>query len=184
MGRFESLRIIYLAPFAGLSNLRPPLSLCTPKVRVYFKVLSSSSLTASIDVSVPLDPTQFIINISKVLAREEPQLACDFLNEFFVGWESFPDDQKPLSLAYMAPWIPSLRTSLLPDESDSEKARDKIASIFRKLIDVTVLEPSLALTLEYTAWPAVYKDEVLLDIFVDEIVNEGQWIYVFDCSPI
>ncbi|KAI1099294.1 GTPase [Jackrogersella minutella] len=145
-----------------------------------FKFKAASKFMCIKDVSVPLDPTQFIINISKVLAQEEPQLTSDFLNEFFVGWESFSEEQKPLSLAYMAPWIPSLRTSLLPDESDSEKAKEKIASIFRKLIDVTVMEPSLALTLEYTAWPAIYKDEVLLDIFLDEIVKAALAVGMYD----
>ncbi|KAI5862275.1 GTPase [Durotheca rogersii] len=136
-----------------------------------FKFKAASKFMCLNDISIPLDPTQFIINVSKTLAQEEPQLTADFLNEFFSGWESFSEDQKPLSLAYMAPWIPCLRTSLLPDEADSEKAREKIASIFRKLIDVTMTEPSLALTLEYTVWPAIYKDEVLLDIFLDEIVK-------------
>ncbi|KAK6954912.1 hypothetical protein Daesc_002541 [Daldinia eschscholtzii] len=145
-----------------------------------FKFKAASKFMCTKDVSVPLDPTQFIVNISKVLAQEEPQLTCDFLNEFFVGWESFSDEQKPLSLAYMAPWIPSLRTSLLPDESDSEKAKEKVASIFRKLIDVTVMEPSLALILEYTAWPAIYKDEVLLDIFLDEIVKAALAVGLYD----
>ncbi|KAI2616374.1 GTPase [Hypomontagnella submonticulosa] len=144
------------------------------------KTPPSPSLIACADVSVPLDPTQFIINISKVLAQEEPQLTSDFLNEFFVGWESFSEEQKPLSLAYMAPWIPSLRTSLLPDESDSEKAKEKIATIFRKLVEVTVMEPSLALILEYTVWPAIYKDEVLLDIFLDEIVKAALAVGLYD----
>ncbi|KAI1381086.1 GTPase [Hypoxylon crocopeplum] len=145
-----------------------------------FKFKAASKFMCIKDVSVPLDPTQFIINISKTLAQEEPQLTSDFLNEFFVGWESFSEEQKPLSLAYMAPWIPSLRTSLLPDESDSEKAKEKIASIFRKLIEVTVMEPSLALTLEYTVWPAIYKDEVLLDIFLDEIVKAALAVGLYD----
>lgn len=111
------------------------------------------------------------MNISKHLAQEEPQLTSDFLNEFFVGWESFSDEQKPLSLAYMAPWLPSLRTSLLGDESDSEKGREKIAAIFRKLIDVTIIDPTLNLTLEHTVWPAIYKDETLLDIFLEEVLK-------------
>lgn len=145
-----------------------------------FKFKAASKFMPIRDVSVPLDPTQFIINISKTLAQEEPQLTSDFLNEFFVGWESFSEEQKPLSLAYMAPWIPSLRTSLLVDESDSEKAKEKIALIFRKLIDVTVVEPSLTLTLEYTIWPAIYKDEVLLDIFVDEIIKAALAVGLYD----
>ncbi|RYP13921.1 hypothetical protein DL767_010513 [Monosporascus sp. MG133] len=121
------------------------------------------------DVAVPLDPSQFVVNISRALAQEEPQLTADFLNEFFVGWESFSDEQKPLSIAYMAPWISGLRVALLGDETDSEKGREKIAAIFAKLIDVTIVEPSLALVLENTVWPAIYEDEVLLDIFFDEI---------------
>ncbi|KAI1762758.1 GTPase [Hypoxylon sp. FL1150] len=145
-----------------------------------FKFKAASKFMPIRDVSVPLDPTQFIISISKTLAQEEPQLTSDFLNEFFVGWESFSDEQKPLSLAYMAPWIPSLRTSLLVDETDSEKAKEKIALIFRKLIDVTVVEPSLTLTLEYTIWPAIYKDEVLLDIFVDEIIKAALTVGLYD----
>ncbi|KXJ96548.1 GTPase-activator protein for ras-like GTPase [Microdochium bolleyi] len=122
-------------------------------------------------VFVPLDPTRFIVNISKRLALEEPQLTSDFLNEFFVGWESFSDEQKPLSLAYMAPWIPSLRTALLGEETDSEKGKEKIAGIFQKLIDVTATDPSLGLILEHTVWPAIHKDETLLDIFLEEVIK-------------
>jgi neurofibromin 1 len=95
----------------------------------------------------------------------------DFLNEFFVGWDSFSDEQKPLSLAYMAPWIPGLRTSLLAAETDSDKAREKIAVLFRKLIDVTLSDPTLNFTLEQTVWPVIHQDEVLLDVFVDEVIK-------------
>ncbi|KAI1341677.1 GTPase [Xylariaceae sp. FL0016] len=136
-----------------------------------FNFKAASKFVCIKDVHIPMEPTQFIINMSKTLAQEEPQLTADFLNEFFVGWESFSDDQKPLSLAYMAPWLPGLRTSLLGDEADSEKGKEKIAAIFRKLIDVTIMDPSLALILEHTVWPAIYRDEALLDIFLEEIIK-------------
>lgn len=132
------------------------------------------------EISIPLDPTSFIINISKTLAQEEPQLTHDFLNEFFVGWESFTEEQKPLSLAYMAPWIPGLRTTFLADESDGEKAREKIATIFRKLIDVTTLDPTLALVLEHTVWPAISQDETLLDIFLEEVIKAALTLGMYD----
>ncbi|RYP71987.1 hypothetical protein DL771_004456 [Monosporascus sp. 5C6A] len=132
------------------------------------------------DVAVPLDPSQFVVNISRALAQEEPQLTADFLNEFFVGWESFSDEQKPLSLAYMAPWISGLRVALLGEETDSEKGREKIAAIFAKLIDVTIVEPSLALVLENTVWPSIYEDEVLLDIFFDEICKTALALGLYD----
>jgi neurofibromin 1 len=143
----------------GEDNLKPAL------------VINPKRLTLILDVHIPLDPNQFIVNMSKTLAQEEPQLTADFLNEFFVGWENFSDEQKPLSLAYMAPWLPGLRTSLLGDESDAERGKEKIAAIFQKLIDATAMDSSLCLTLEHTVWPAIYKDETLLDIFLEEIIK-------------
>lgn len=136
-----------------------------------FKFTAASQLMSTRDIMVPLDPSQFIIKISKRLAQTEPQLTSDFLNEFFVGWDSFSDEQKPLSLAYMAPWIPGLRTSLLASESESDKGREKIAALFRKLIDVTLSDPTLTFTLEQSVWPVIYQDEVLLDIFLEEIIK-------------
>lgn len=131
------------------------------------KVISDQTL----DIAVPLDPSRFIIDISKTLAEAEPQLTSDFLNEFFVGWDSFSEEQKPLSLAYLAPWLPGLRSSVLASEPDSDKGREKIATLFRKLIDVTLSDPTLSFTLEQTIWPAIQRDEVLLDIFLDEVIK-------------
>ena len=133
-----------------------------------------------LDISVPLDASKFIVNISRKLAESEPQLTTDFLNEFFVGWDSFSDEQKPLSLAYMAPWIPGLRTSLLASDAESDKAKDKISAIFRKLIEVAVSDPSLSYVLEQTVWPAIYQDETLLDLFLEEVVKNGLSIGIHD----
>lgn len=124
-----------------------------------------------LDVSVPLDPTRFVVDISKELALTEPQLTSDFLTEFFVGWESFPDEQKPLSLAYMAPWLPGLRTNILANELDGDKGREKVAILFRKLIDVTVQDHALIYALEQSVWPRITQDEILLEIFLDEILK-------------
>lgn len=136
-----------------------------------FKFTAAARLMCARDISVPPDPSRFIIKISQTLAETEPQLTLDFLNEFFVGWDSFSDEQKPLSLAYMAPWIPGLRTSLLASETESDKGRERIAALFRKLIDVTVSDPMLALTLEQSVWPVISQDELLLDIFLEEILK-------------
>jgi neurofibromin 1 len=136
-----------------------------------FKFTAASKLMSTRDISVPLDPSQFIIKISKSLAETEPQLTADFLNEFFVGWGSFLDEQKPLSLAYMAPWIPGLRTSLVSSEPESDKAREKTAALFRKLIDIALSDPTLTFALEQSVWPVIYQDEVLLDILLEEIIK-------------
>jgi neurofibromin 1 len=136
-----------------------------------FKFTAASKLMSTRDISVPLEPSQFIIKISKSLAQTEPQLTADFLNEFFVGWDSFLEEQKPLSLAYMAPWIPGLRTSLLAGEPESDKAREKIAALFRKLIEVALSDSTLTFALEQSVWPVISQDEVLLDILLEEIIK-------------
>ena len=99
--------------------------------------------------------------------------AYDFLTEFFVGWDSFSDEQKPLSLAYMAPWLSGLRTFVLVTDQDAEKARDKVGSILRKLVEVVLSDHSLEYTLEQAVWPVISNDEVLLEILLDEIVKTG-----------
>ena len=136
-----------------------------------FKFGSAAKLVCTRDVSVPLSASRFIVGISNELAKTEPQLTSDFLTEFFVGWESFSEDQKPLSLAYMAPWLSGLRTSVLSSEPDAEKGREKVAVLFRKLIDLAIVDHGLAYTLEQVVWPAIAQDEVLLDIFLDELMK-------------
>ncbi|KYG13832.1 neurofibromin 1 [Fusarium verticillioides 7600] len=138
-----------------------------------FKFSSASRIVCTKDVSVPLDPTRFVVDISKELALSEPQLTSDFLTEFFVGWESFPDEQKPLSLAYMAPWLPGLRTNILANELDGEKGRERVAILFRKLIDVTVQDHSLTFALEQSVWPRIVQDEILLEVFLDELLKSA-----------
>ncbi|KAG7108445.1 Neurofibromin like protein [Verticillium longisporum] len=109
-----------------------------------FRFSAASKMMCLIDVSVPTSASHFIIAISEQLAQTEPQLTFDFLTEFFVGWESFSDDQKPISLAYMSPWLPGLRTAILANEADGDRGKEKIASLFRKLIDLAVADHFLA----------------------------------------
>lgn len=138
-----------------------------------FKFSSAARLVCTKDLSIPMDSSRFIVGISQELARTEPQLTSDFLTEFFVGWESFPEEQKPLSLAYMAPWLSGLRTNVLTGEVDGEKGREKVSILFRKLIDVAVVDHGLAYTLEQVVWPAVAHDELLLEIFLDELLKNA-----------
>ncbi|KAL0940809.1 GTPase-activator protein for Ras-like GTPase [Colletotrichum truncatum] len=136
-----------------------------------FKFSAASNLMCTKDLSVPMDPSHFVIRISKQLAMSEPQLTFDFLTEFFVGWETFTEEQKPLSLAYMAPWLPGLRTAVLVNEADAEKGKEKIAVLFRKLIDIAMTDHSLTFILEQTVWPAIYQDEPILDVFLEEVMR-------------
>ncbi|EFY84834.1 putative neurofibromin [Metarhizium acridum CQMa 102] len=121
----------------------------------------SGRLVCNRDLAVPLEPTRFTVNISQELAQAEPQLTADFLTEFF----------KPLSLEYVAPWLPGLRTTVLVVEADGDKARDKVASLLRKLIDIAVLDQNLTYCLAQYIWPCIAQDELLLEIFMDELIK-------------
>ncbi|KAG9243047.1 hypothetical protein BJ878DRAFT_481460 [Calycina marina] len=145
-----------------------------------FKYAADSKLLKANELCVSLNPSHFIIDISQQLAHSEPQLTADFLNEFFVGWESFPFSQRPLSLAYMAPWIPGLRTSIVPNGVDGDKAREKIAAIFRKLIEIAISDLALNTTLEQSIWPAIASDEIYIDIFLEEVVKAAMGFGVED----
>jgi neurofibromin 1 len=118
-----------------------------------------------------MDPARFIVNISKELAASEPQLTSDFLSEFFVSWDTFPEEQKAVCLAYMAPWLTGLRRNVLASEADGEKGREKVATILRKFIELIVLDEALSYALEQLVWPTLANDEVLLDIFLDELMK-------------
>ncbi|KAG6057818.1 hypothetical protein E4U32_004924 [Claviceps aff. humidiphila group G2b] len=136
-----------------------------------FDFSSVKRLVCNEDLAIPLDPTRFIVSISRDLALAEPQITSDFLAEFFVSWESIPEEQKPLSLEYVAPWLSGLRSTVLVADIDGEKGREKVASFLRKLIEVAVLDPSLTFVLEQYIWPSISQDEPLLDIFVDELIK-------------
>jgi neurofibromin 1 len=73
----------------------------------------------------------------------------------------------------MAPWLPSLRTSLIPTDLDSDKAREKVASIFRKLIEVAISDVTPITTLEQSIWPAICQDEIYIDIFFEEVIKSA-----------
>ncbi|PFH55905.1 hypothetical protein XA68_17426 [Ophiocordyceps unilateralis] len=135
-----------------------------------FEFSAGARLICTKDLSIPLDPTRFVVSISKELACTEPHLTADLLNEFLVSWESLPEEQKPLSLEFIAPWLLGLRTDVLTADKDGDKGREKVAGLLRKLIDI-VIDQSLSHALQHFIWPSVAQDESLLEIILDELVK-------------
>ncbi|KAG5954004.1 hypothetical protein E4U53_002877 [Claviceps sorghi] len=160
----------------ALTNLSSPYHVLRSVLNIlppHYTIAKEVTDKRILDLAVPLDPTRFIVSISRELAQTEPQLASDFLAEFFVSWESIPEEQKPVSLEYVAPWLSSLRSTVLVADIDGEKGREKVATLFRKLIEVAVLDQSLTYVLERSIWPSISQDELLLDIFIDELIKVG-----------
>lgn len=131
----------------------------------------TTKFLSSQELAIPRNPAHFIVDMSTQLALSEPRLTADFLNEFFVGWETFPAHQRPVCLAYMAPWLPGLRSHIMLTESEGDKARDKILGILRKIIDLALFDTSLATALHKMIWPKICQDEALADLFLEELVR-------------
>lgn len=60
---------------------------------------------------------------------------------------------------------------MLVNEPDADKGREKIAVLFRKLIDVAILDHALTYTLQQVVWPVISQDEMLLEVFLDELMK-------------
>lgn len=136
-----------------------------------FKFSIDSKFLATKDLRVPVNPAHFIVSVSQQLARSEPQLTSDFLNEFLASWESSPPQHRSSNLSYVAPWLSNLRDHVLTLDADSEKSRERVAVICRKLITVVIADDTLAPTLNQVIWPVVRQDEMLTDIFLEEIIK-------------
>jgi neurofibromin 1 len=122
-------------------------------------------------LSIPADSVSLVVGISERLASSEPQLTHDFLTEFFVGWDRSPPQQRPLNVLYVAPWLSNLRTHVLSQEVDSEKGKERLSLIARKLIDVALQETGLYTSFQQNIWSVISRDEALVEIFLDEMVK-------------
>lgn len=122
-------------------------------------------------LSIPPDAVTLIVGVSEKLAATEPQLTFDFLTEFFIGWDKSQIRQRPLNILYMAPWLTNLQSHVLMSGDDPERGRERLSFIARKVIDITVKEPELYTSFQQNAWFIIGKDEVLLDIFLDELIK-------------
>ncbi|KAK6355415.1 Ras GTPase activating protein ira2 [Orbilia brochopaga] len=122
-------------------------------------------------LSIPADSLNLIVGVSEKLAANEPQLTFDFLTEFFVGWVKSPLQQRPLSILYMAPWLANLHSQVLALDGDSEKGKERLAGIARKLIEITVNETTLYSNFQQNAWSVISRDESLLEVFFEELIR-------------
>ncbi|EWC46134.1 hypothetical protein DRE_04708 [Drechslerella stenobrocha 248] len=124
-------------------------------------------------LSIPADSLNLIVGVSDKLAASEPQLTFDFLTEFFVGWVKSPLQQRPLSILYMAPWLANLHSQVLALDGDSEKGKERLAGIARKMIEITVKETTLYTNFQQNAWSVISRDESLLEVFFEELIKSA-----------
>ncbi|KAI9677299.1 MAG: Ras GTPase activating protein ira2 [Trizodia sp. TS-e1964] len=148
-----------------------------------FQLKIDRQFVSATELSIPLNSEVHVISVSKRLAESEPQLTHDFLSEFFVGWERSPHEQRHLNIAYMGPWLPNLRKNVLAMDNDSDKGREKVGTIARKLIEIAIeddgwrkgpkSQPSFYSAFRQNVWSVIATDDLLSDIFLDELVKQA-----------
>ncbi|KAI9674112.1 MAG: Ras GTPase activating protein ira2 [Caeruleum heppii] len=136
-----------------------------------FRFAQSERFVTAKELNIPAHSVHIVVGISTQLAQSEPHLTFDFLTEFFLGWERLTDQQRPLNVLYMVPWLSNLGEHVLYPEGEDEKGRERVALIARKLIDIALHETTLRTCFQRSVWPIIAKDEMLLDVFLDELVK-------------
>ena len=138
--------------------------------RAFHFDLSDHFVTAP-ELHIPAHSSAIVVGVSERLADSEPQLTSDFLSECFLAWDKLPPQQRPLHLLYMVPWLRNLRVHVLSPDSDGEKGRERVALIARKLILTALKDASLETCFQQSVWPVIARDEVLVDVFLDEMIR-------------
>ncbi|KAI9815632.1 MAG: Ras GTPase activating protein ira2 [Thelocarpon impressellum] len=133
----------------------------------------SEQFVSANDLDIPSTSPAVTVGISQRLAVSEPHLTSDFLSEFFLAWDKAPHLNRPLHILFMIPWLSNLRKHVLSPDNDSEKGRERVGLIARKLIDIMLHEPSLRLHFQHSVWPVIASDEMLVDIFLDEMIKNA-----------
>lgn len=74
-------------------------------------------------------------------------------------------------MLYMVPWLANLQSQVLSLDSDSERGKERLANIARKVIEITVKEPALYTASQQNAWSIISKDESLQEVFFEELIK-------------
>ncbi|TGZ81752.1 hypothetical protein EX30DRAFT_254963 [Ascodesmis nigricans] len=118
---------------------------------------------------IPQDAVSLVTGLSEKLATTEPHLTYDFLTEFFIGWEKSHTHQRALNIRYISPWLSNLYTHVYMGTDETERRRDRMIEIAKKMITMTLSEPRLYTSFQQNVWSIIGKDEALLDIFLEEL---------------
>lgn len=109
---------------------------CTKKKQCHFS--RDAYKRAFLDLCIPANSTEFIVNISESLASTEQHLTIEFLNECLVGFNKSSEPMRQLCLDYMAPWLRNLAIFGRNMADEQNKNLSKTKDVLRLLIELTV----------------------------------------------
>lgn len=103
------------------------------KGRIYVRNISFIN-RLFVDLCLPSNSTDFIVNISEKIAATEPSLTIEFLNECVLGYGKSEQGIRYLCLLYMTPWLTNLSLFCGKSSEDTAKTKD----LLKLLIDLTL----------------------------------------------
>ncbi|KAI5740359.1 hypothetical protein M8J76_003040 [Diaphorina citri] len=103
-----------------------------------FDLKIEGQLLETSGLCIPANNTIFIKSISETLAKNEPHLTLEFLEECISGFKQSTIVLKHLCLEYMTPWLPNLVKFC--KQSDEGKRQQRVLGIMTKLIELTIKE--------------------------------------------
>jgi len=118
---------------------------------------------------IPANNTMFIKSISEQLAKREPNMTLEFLDECINGFSLSDFELKHLCLEFMAPWLPNL-TRFCKCVSD-DPFRIRLGQILDKIIQMTIKERQLYPSIQAKVWGNIGKLPELLDVVLDSFIK-------------
>ncbi|KAI8384889.1 uncharacterized protein BYT42DRAFT_563965 [Radiomyces spectabilis] len=132
-----------------------------------FNLNISRRLLDANDICVPANNTDFLLDISKTLATEEPWLTLDFLDESLVGFYHSDDSNRYLALDCVLPWFLNLPQYLKSTESDAERAKERIHT----LIKMTAYRGKSYKLMQTKLWRMIAKMDNMFHIVLDAAIS-------------
>ena len=122
-------------------------------------------------VCIPSNNTIFIKSVSETLAKNEPRLTLEFLEECIQGFSASSIELKHLCLEYMTPWLLNM-TRFCGRHPDDAK-RQKVAHILDKLITLTIEEVEMYPSIQAKIWGNIGQMSELIDMVLDSFIKRS-----------
>lgn len=122
---------------------------------------------------IPSNNTIFIKSVSETLARNEPHLTLEFLEECIQGFSASSIELKHLCLEYMTPWLPNLTRFCNCKHPADDTKRQKVAHILDKLITLSIEEVEMYPSIQAKIWGNIGQVSELIDMVLDSFIKRS-----------
>jgi hypothetical protein len=122
-------------------------------------------------MNIPSNSSAFVRAISKKLAETGSHLTLEFLGECIVGLGKSSKPLKSFCLEYMAPWLTNLDRFIHAGTDNAKDNIAKVREIIQKLIEFTVKESEIYLTVKNFVWTPLGKMDDMIPLILDEFVK-------------